>query len=90
MTPASVLDLAPGVELVRNERTASPVWYVVVDDHVRYVLDEPDTRAWCEVMRALDGHTSLGAISARLGHDFAAIAPRAEEALEFQLVLAAG
>ncbi|MFO0751503.1 MAG: asparagine synthase-related protein [Myxococcota bacterium] len=87
----TVLAFAPGVELVLKDRADSPTptWYVVVNDAVRYVLDEPDTRAWCEVLRRVDGVRPLRAILAELDLALAEVSKHAAEALAFDVVVVA-
>lgn len=87
VAPATVLALAPGVELVRPE--TGDATYILVDDTLRFVLDEPASAAWRAILRRLDGvaplSTHLDAVDSR----FADVAALADEALRFGVVAVA-
>lgn len=87
--PDAVLALAPGVELVRKDEATmtTPTWYVLIDDQARYVLDEDDTRPWCEVLRRIDGRRTLGAVLAECGVELADISKHLDQALELAVVV---
>jgi len=88
--PEAVLALGPGVELVRKDQAGvdAPTWYVLVDDVARYVLDEEDTRAWCEVLRRVDGRRALGELLTEVGAALADIVKHIDEARELGVVVA--
>lgn len=83
----TVLALAPGVELVRPEHGDAA--YILVDDTLRFVLDEPASAPWRAILRRLDGVAPLSAHLAAVGAPFEAIAALADEALRFGVVAVA-
>ncbi|MCC6619711.1 MAG: hypothetical protein IT385_00560 [Deltaproteobacteria bacterium] len=86
---AAVLALGPGVELVRKDQAdvATPTWYVLVDDVARFVLDDEETRAWCEVLRRVDGRRALGDLLAEVGVGLADMVKHIDEAREAGVVV---
>lgn len=86
----AVLCFCPGVELVRRDTMEEePASYIIVNDEIRYVLDEPDSRLWRAVLRRIDGIRPLGTILAELGARFEDVRPNLEEALSFGVLVAA-
>ena len=83
----TALALAPGVELVRPEH--GDATYILVDDTLRFVLDEPASVPWRAILRRLDGVAPLSAHLAAVGAPFEAIAALADEALRFGVVAVA-
>jgi hypothetical protein len=71
---------------VDAEPDGSPTLWVVVDDEVRYVLDEPHTRAWRQVLRRVDGDKPLGVLLQELDLSLLTVRKDLEEALEFDVV----
>ncbi len=81
----AVLDFAANAYLVQRERTAE--WCIVVDDQVRYVVDQT-TAAWLALLRQLDGQRPLRELLQQLDCPLAAIAAPLAEALDYRVIIA--
>jgi asparagine synthase (glutamine-hydrolysing) len=85
------LAFSPGVYLVRPDQVgAEPISYLVVNDEVRFVLDDDETKNWREVLRRIDGRRPLGQILDELGLSLAEIRKHLDEAWDFDVLAKAG
>jgi asparagine synthase (glutamine-hydrolysing) len=81
------LRFAANVYMVRPDTVAAaPISYLIVDDEVRFVLDEDDTKSWREVLRRIDGTRSLRAILDELGLSLGEIRKHLDEAFDFDVL----
>jgi asparagine synthase (glutamine-hydrolysing) len=85
----AALAFAPKVYMVRPDSIgAASISYVVVNDEVKFTLDEDDTLSWREVLRRIDGKRSLRSILDELGLSLADIRKHLDECIEFEVLAA--
>jgi asparagine synthase (glutamine-hydrolysing) len=81
------LAFVPGVYLVRPDQVAAePISYIVVNDEVRFVLDDDETKNWREVLRRVDGRRPLRQILDELQLTLADVRKHLEEAWDFDVL----
>lgn len=84
------LSFASNAYVVRPDTVGdAALAYIVVDDEVRYVLDEPELTDWRQVLRRIDGQRTLGTILDELGLTLPAVQKHIDEAIAFAVLVRA-
>lgn len=80
VSEGQVLRLAPSVLLLADGD--GHVSYLAVDGELRFVIDHATDSAWLNLLRGLDGASSLGEVASRAGVDLADVGELLEQSVD--------